>query len=81
MPVNTPNFYESGGFSPSSLQEIGVRIPGFLSVYVPKNPAKVEYFLPRTVSELLAEEKAMVKVLHPCGKWYGVTYVRKTQKT
>ena len=39
-----------------------------------KNPGKAEFFLPSTVSELLAEEKAVVKVLHSPDKWYGVTY-------
>ena len=74
LPANTPVSMNLWGFSPSFLREIGVRFPEFLSVDVPKNPAKAEYFLPRTVSELLTEEKATVKVLHSCDKWYGVTY-------
>lgn len=74
LPASTPVSMNLWGFSPSFLREIGVRFPEFLSVDVPKNPAKAEYFLPRTVSELLTEEKATVKVLHSCDKWYGVTY-------
>ena len=74
LPANTPVSMNLWGFSPSFLKEIGIRFPEFLSVDVPKNPAKAEYFLPRTVSELLAEEKATVQVLHSCDKWYGVTY-------
>jgi len=31
-------------------------------------------FLPSVVSELLAEDKADVKVLKSLDKWYGVTY-------
>ena len=62
------------GFTPVFLDEIAARFPEFLSVDVPKNPAKAEFFLPRTVSELLAENKATVKVLESADKWYGVTY-------
>jgi len=51
-----------------------VRFPEFLAVDVPKNPLKAEYFLPRTVSQLLSEGKAAVKVLKSADRWYGVTY-------
>lgn len=37
-------------------------------------PLKGEYFLPSVVSQLIAEDKAQVKVLHSRDKWYGVTY-------
>ena len=62
------------GFTPVFLEEIDARFPEFLTVDVPKNPAKAEFFLPRTVSELLEEGKATVKVLESEDKWYGVTY-------
>ena len=62
------------GFTPVFLQEIEDRFPEFLRVNVPKNPAKAEFFLPMTVSALLAENKASVKVLETADKWYGVTY-------
>ena len=74
LSADTPVSMNLWGFSPSFLKEIEGRFPEFLSVDVPKNPAKAEYFLPRTVSELLAENKATVKVLHSADKWYGVTY-------
>ena len=35
---------------------------------------KCEYYLPAVVSDLLAEDKAVVKVLESEDKWYGVTY-------
>jgi hypothetical protein len=38
------------------------------------NPLKAEFYLPAAVSQLLAEGKATVKVLHSADKWYGVTY-------
>ena len=72
--AETPVSMNMWGFTPSFLKEIEGRFPEFLSVDVPKNPLKSEYFLPRTVSELLNENKATVKVLHSADKWYGVTY-------
>ena len=35
---------------------------------------KCEYYLPAVVSDLLAEDRAVVKVLESEDKWYGVTY-------
>ena len=62
------------GFTPVFLQEIENRFPRFLTENVPQNPIKAEFFLPSTVSELLEENKAKVKVLESADKWYGVTY-------
>ena len=70
----TPVSMNMWGYTPVFLQEIENRFPEFLTVDVPKNPAKAEFFLPRTVSELLTENKATVKVLESADKWYGVTY-------
>lgn len=74
LPAETPVSMNLWGFTPVFLKEIEDRFPEFLAVDVPKNPLKAEYFLPRTVSELLAENKAKVKVLESADKWYGVTY-------
>ena len=74
VPPETPVSMNMWGFTPAFLEEAGVRFPEFLAVDVPKNPAKAEYFLPRTVSELLGEGKATVKVLSSADIWYGVTY-------
>lgn len=62
------------GFTPSFLQEISQRFPIFLNQSVPANPAKAEYYLPGAVSDLLAEGKATVRMLHSADRWYGVTY-------
>ena len=72
--AKTPVSMNMWGFTPSFLKEIEARFPAFLRQDVPNNPAKAEFFLPRTVSELLDENKATVKVLHSADKWYGVTY-------
>ena len=74
VPATTNVSMNMWGFTPVFLDEIAARFPEFLSVDVPKNPAKAEFFLPRTVSELLSEKKATVKVLESADKWYGVTY-------
>ena len=70
----TPVSMNMWGYTPSFLEEIDARFPKFLTELVPNNPEKAEFFLPMTVSQLLSEEKATVKVLHSADKWYGVTY-------
>lgn len=62
------------GFTSSFLKEIEDRFPVFLAQKVPANPAKAEFFLPMTIGDLLAENKANVKVLRSADRWYGVTY-------
>ena len=70
----TPVSMNMWGYTPSFLEEIQARFPAFLTETVPQNPGKAEFFLPMTVSQLLAEKKATVKVLRSADKWYGVTY-------
>ena len=62
------------GYTPSFIQEIENRFPAFLDRALSGNAGKAEFFLPVTVSQLLAEDKATVKVLTSPDKWYGVTY-------
>ena len=62
------------GFTASFLEETEARFPAFLDVVLGKNPGKAEFFLPSTVTALLNEGKATVKVLTSADKWYGVTY-------
>jgi len=62
------------GFSKSFLWEVEARFPAFLDKTLREAPLKGEYFLPSVVSQLIAEDKARVKVLHSRDKWYGVTY-------
>ena len=74
LAFDTPVSMNMWGYTPSFLKEIEARFPKFLLEDVPKNPTKAEFFLPKTVSELLEENKAAVKVLRSADKWYGVTY-------
>ena len=62
------------GYTSSFLRELENRFPAFLDRALSGNAAKAEFFLPVTVSQLLAENKATVKVLTSPDKWYGVTY-------
>ena len=66
------------GFTPSFLKETEDRFAAFLDKALVENPLKGEYFLPSVVSQLIAEDKARVKVLHSHDKWYGVTSVSYT---
>ena len=74
LPADTIVSMNLWGYTPSFLKELEARFPAFLDTALVKNPAKAEFFLPGTVSELLNEEKATVRVLQSADKWYGVTY-------
>ena len=62
------------GLTASFMQEAQARFSAFLAGNLPANPLKCEYFLPTIVSDLIADGKAQVKMLHSHDKWYGVTY-------
>ena len=74
LPFDTTVSMNMWGFTPSFLAEIEARFPAFLDAVLGINPGKAEFFLPGTVSQLLSENKATVKVLTSPDKWYGVTY-------
>ena len=62
------------GFTRSFLPEAERRFAAFLTGALAHNPLRAEYYLPAVVSELIAEDKARVRVLESADKWYGVTY-------
>lgn len=68
------------GLTPSYLSECEARFSAFLDKNLATNPLKCEFFLPTVISELIAEDKADVKVLDNSDKWYGVTY-KEDKKT
>jgi len=72
--ADTPVSMNMWGFTGSFMEELEARFPVFLKEEMPKNPAKAEMFLPSSVSQLINEGKATVKVLRTDDKWYGVTY-------
>ena len=74
LPEKTTVSMNMWGFTPSFAAESQARFPAFLDKALVENPMKGEYFLPSTVSALLAEDKVTVKMLYSPDKWYGVTY-------
>ena len=74
LPEKTTVSMNMWGFTPSFAAESEARFPAFLDKALAENPMKGEYFLPSTVSALLAEDKATVKMLYSPDKWYVVTY-------
>ena len=74
LPEDTTVSMNMWGYTASFLKEIEARFPLFLDAVLGRNPGKAEFFLPATVSQLLGENKATVKVLTSPDKWYGVTY-------
>ncbi len=74
LPENTFVSMNLWGFTPSFLEETEARFPAFLDVVMGKNPGKAEFFLPSSVTALLNENKATVKLLTSPDKWYGITY-------
>jgi len=74
LPLDTTVSMNIWGFSAGMINELDSRFGAFLERAIKENPMKGEYFLPSVVGELLAEDKATVKVLKSPDKWYGVTY-------
>ena len=74
VPADTTVSMNMWGYTSSFLAEIEARFPAFLDATLSGNSAKAEFFLPSTVSQLLGENKATVKVLTSPDTWYGVTY-------
>ena len=62
------------GFTAGFLGELEARFPRLLANEMPQNPAKKEFLLPVSVSELLESGKASIKVLSSADRWFGVTY-------
>ena len=74
IPLDTLVSMNMFGFTPSFLTELAKKFPLFLEKEMPLNPAKKEFLLPVSASELLEAGKASIKVLSSADKWFGVTY-------
>ena len=72
--ADTPVSMNMWGFTPGFMDALEQDFPKFFAEKVPQNPEKAEMFLPASVSKLVDEGKAAVKVLRTDDKWYGVTY-------
>lgn len=74
LPFDTTVSMNFWGFTPEFLREIESGFPAFLHEKLKTDPFECEYFLPSSVSSLIYEGRACVKVLSSIDKWYGVTY-------
>ena len=74
LPEDTIVSMNMWGFTPSFLTQIEEGFAAFLDNALAVNPLKGEYFLPLVVQNLLAANRASVRVLTSPDKWYGVTY-------
>jgi len=63
------------GFTPRIYADLSERFPHFLAENR-ANIAKVEFFLPNVVADLIQQGRARVKVLATAEKWHGVTYAQ-----
>ena len=76
----TPVSMNLFGFTESYIKECAERFPLFLEKNLAANPEKCEFYMPTVVAELLAENKADVKIIEGVDKWYGVTYKEDKEK-
>ncbi len=70
----TPVSMNMWGFNQSVMPEMMTQFAGHLDRFYATNPLKGEFFIPLTVSQLIKEGKARVKILSSKDKWFGVTY-------
>lgn len=62
------------GFNVWILKEMQMQFAGHLDRFYETNPLKGEFFIPLSISALIKEGKARVKILKSGDKWFGVTY-------
>lgn len=74
LPLDTLVSMNLWCFRPSFVDQLRADFPAFLDEAIKVNPLKGEYFLPLTVTAMLQNGIADVKVLSSRDKWYGVTY-------
>ncbi len=74
LPDDTPVSMNLWGFNAGIMQEMQAQFAGHLDRFYKTNPLKGEFFIPFSVSALINEGKARVKILKSSDKWFGVTY-------
>lgn len=62
------------GFTPGIFPRLDERFRAFLAETMQQNPLKAEFYLPGSISDLIARKEAAVKVLPTTSSWFGVTY-------
>ena len=79
LPLDSCVSMNMWGFTPDLFTELGARFPRFLAASR-DNMLKAEFFLPSTVSEMVQEGRARVKVLKTAERWYGMTYAQDKER-
>lgn len=74
LPDDTPVSMNLWGFNHSVLPEMMSQFAVHLDRICADNPMKGEFFIPLSVSQLIRENKARVKILTSGDTWFGVTY-------
>ena len=62
------------GFRREALDGFEAKFRDFLCNTMPSNPLKAEFFLPKIVSDMIAEKTGTIRVLSSDARWHGVTY-------
>ena len=62
------------GFTTDIFDHLEDGLRQFLSVQLPEDPLKSEYYLPKEVNQLVEDGRVRVRVLPVGDQWYGVTY-------
>jgi len=62
------------GFTPDVFPRLDERFRTFLDRALTENSLKAEFYLPGSVSDLIARKEAAVRVLPTASSWFGVTY-------
>lgn len=62
------------GFTPDIFPRLDERFGVFLARALVESPLKAEFYLPGSISDLIARKEAAVRVLPTTSSWFGVTY-------
>jgi len=62
------------GFTPEIFPRLDERFRSFLTGALVEAPTKAEFYLPGSISDLIARKEAAVRVLPTTSSWFGVTY-------
>lgn len=74
LPMDSVVSMNLWGFRREALEGFEGKFRDFLRDTLPANPEKAEFFLPKIVSDMIAEKTGTIRVLSSAARWHGVTY-------
>ena len=77
LDLDSPVSMNMWGLTPDIFPVLEAKFKDFLRT-TPADNLKAEFLLPTILGDLLAENKACIKVLHTDAEWFGVTYAADT---